>query len=43
VVTLEDVLEILTGEIVDETDRQVDLRRSARARRADGLSLKPER
>lgn len=35
VVTLEDVLEILTGEIVDETDRQIDLRRSARLRGPD--------
>jgi len=30
VVTLEDVLETITGEIVDETDRVVDLARSAR-------------
>lgn len=32
VVTLEDVLEIVTGEIVDETDKAVDLRREARLR-----------
>lgn len=32
VVTLEDVLEVLTGPIVDETDRRPDLRRYARAR-----------
>lgn len=32
VVTLEDVLEILTGEIVDETDRAVDLQELARRR-----------
>lgn len=32
VVTLEDVLEILTGPIVDETDRRRDLRAYARAR-----------
>ncbi|NES87322.1 MAG: HlyC/CorC family transporter [Moorea sp. SIO2B7] len=30
VVTLEDVLEVLTGEIVDETDRNVDLQELAR-------------
>lgn len=30
VVTLEDVLEVLTGEIVDETDRSIDLREIAR-------------
>lgn len=30
VVTLEDVLEVLTGEIVDETDRVVDLQEDAR-------------
>ncbi|MFK7931108.1 MAG: hemolysin family protein [Myxococcota bacterium] len=34
VVTLEDVQEILTGEIVDETDRAVDLQAVARARQA---------
>ncbi|MGF1540254.1 MAG: CBS domain-containing protein, partial [Pleurocapsa sp.] len=33
VVTLEDVLEILTGEIVDETDRSVDLQEIARKKR----------
>lgn len=33
VVTLEDVLEELTGEIVDETDRNVDLQAIARQRR----------
>ena len=29
VVTLEDVLEVLTGEIVDETDKSVDLQKKA--------------
>jgi len=33
VVTLEDVLEVLTGEIVDETDRNVDLQQIARMKR----------
>jgi len=33
VVTLEDVLEILTGEIVDETDRIIDLQAVARKKR----------
>ena len=33
VVTLEDVLEVLTGEIVDETDRNIDLQALARQRR----------
>lgn len=33
VVTLEDVLEVLIGEIVDETDRNVDLQALARQRR----------
>ncbi|MEA5573281.1 hemolysin family protein [Calothrix sp. UHCC 0171] len=33
VVTLEDVLELITGEIVDETDRNVDLREIARKKR----------
>ena len=33
VVTLEDVLEVLTGEIVDETDRNVDLQVIARKKR----------
>lgn len=32
VVTLEDVLEVLTGEIVDETDRSIDLQKLARQR-----------
>lgn len=32
VVTLEDVLEVLTGEIVDETDRIIDLQNQARQR-----------
>jgi CBS domain containing-hemolysin-like protein len=32
VVTLEDVIEVLTGPIVDETDRRPDLRDYARAR-----------
>jgi CBS domain containing-hemolysin-like protein len=34
VVTLEDVLEVLTGEIVDETDRVTDLQEAARRRYA---------
>jgi CBS domain containing-hemolysin-like protein len=33
VVTLEDVLEVITGEIVDETDRVVDLQEDARRKR----------
>lgn len=33
VVTLEDVLETLTGQIVDETDRVIDLQEAARRRR----------
>ena len=33
VVTLEDVLEVLTGEIVDETDRVMDMQEAARRRR----------
>jgi len=33
VVTLEDVIEVITGEIVDETDRRPDLRKYARSRR----------
>ena len=33
VVTFEDVLEVLTGEIVDETDRNVDLQEIARKKR----------
>lgn len=32
IVMLEDVLEVLTGPIVDETDRRPDLRDDARAR-----------
>ncbi|HAC65103.1 MAG TPA: HlyC/CorC family transporter [Cyanothece sp. UBA12306] len=38
VVTLEDVLEVLTGEIVDETDRIVDLREIAKKRRKNLLN-----
>ena len=34
VVTLEDVLEVLTGEIVDETDTAIDLQEVAKQRRA---------
>ena len=34
VVTLEDVLEVLTGEIVDETDKSIDLQEIARTKRA---------
>ncbi len=37
VVTLEDVLEVLTGEIVDETDKTIDLQEIARKRRANML------
>jgi CBS domain containing-hemolysin-like protein len=37
VVTLEDVLEVLTGPIVDETDQRADLRAYARARAATRL------
>jgi CBS domain containing-hemolysin-like protein len=33
VITLEDVLEVITGEIVDETDRTVDLQEIARKKR----------
>ncbi|MDV2994234.1 MAG: hypothetical protein N4J56_003888 [Chroococcidiopsis sp. SAG 2025] len=40
VVTLEDVLEILTGEIVDETDRIIDLQAAARNRLARMLKIK---
>lgn len=39
VVTLEDVLEILTGEIVDETDRIIDLQAAARNRLARMLKM----
>ncbi|MCG3208306.1 MAG: hypothetical protein FOGNACKC_01909 [Anaerolineae bacterium] len=40
VVTLEDVLETLTGEIVDETDQAIDLQEVARRRRRDVLPSK---
>ncbi|NET60011.1 MAG: HlyC/CorC family transporter [Symploca sp. SIO2E6] len=40
VVTLEDVLEVLTGEIVDETDRSIDLQQIARKRRERLLKAK---
>ena len=40
VVTLEDVLEVLTGEIVDETDRNVDLQEIARKKRLRLLKSK---
>jgi CBS domain containing-hemolysin-like protein len=33
VITLEDVIEVLTGEIVDETDKNIDLREIARKKR----------
>lgn len=33
VVTLEDVIEVLTGEIIDETDRSIDLQEVARQKR----------
>lgn len=39
VVTLEDVLEVLTGEIVDETDRVMDMQAAARQRRWRSLFL----
>ena len=42
VVSLEDVLEVLTGEIVDETDRVVDMQQAARQKRllaAQGLDV----
>lgn len=41
VVTLEDVLELITGEIVDETDRNVDLQEIARKRREKMLVISP--
>ncbi|MEA5579554.1 hemolysin family protein [Anabaena sp. UHCC 0451] len=37
VITLEDVLEVITGEIVDETDKTVDLQEIARKKRAKML------
>jgi CBS domain containing-hemolysin-like protein len=40
VITLEDVLEVLTGEIVDETDKRIDLQAIAKKRRARLLSAK---
>lgn len=40
VVTLEDVLEVLTGEIVDETDRSIDLQKLARQRGRHILSTR---
>ncbi len=40
VVTLEDVLEVLTGEIVDETDRNIDLQEIARKKRQKLLQTK---
>jgi CBS domain containing-hemolysin-like protein len=40
VVTLEDVLEVVTGEIVDETDRNVDLQEIARTKRKRLLQSK---
>ena len=40
VVTLEDVLEVLTGEIVDETDRNIDLQDIARKKRQKLLESK---
>ncbi|NJN65669.1 MAG: HlyC/CorC family transporter [Chloroflexaceae bacterium] len=43
VVTLEDVLEVLTGEIVDETDRVADMQAWARQRRQALLSQKEEK
>lgn len=40
VVTLEDVLEVMTGEIVDETDVAIDLQRLARKNRVTKAGLK---
>lgn len=40
VITLEDVLEVLTGEIVDETDKRVDLQAIARKKRERLLNAK---
>lgn len=40
VVTLEDVLEVLTGEIMDETDRNIDLQEIARKKRKKLLEAK---
>jgi CBS domain containing-hemolysin-like protein len=40
VVTLEDVLEVLIGQIVDETDRTIDLRKIARSKRKRLLQSK---
>ena len=40
VVTLEDVLEVLTGEIMDETDRNIDLQVIARKKRQKLLEAK---
>ena len=39
VITLEDVLEVLTGEIVDETDKIIDLQEIARKRREHMLQF----
>jgi CBS domain containing-hemolysin-like protein len=41
VVTLEDVLEVITGEIVDETDYIIDMQQVARRRRARILNENP--
>ena len=38
VITLEDVLEVITGEIVDETDKTVDLQEIARKKREKMLN-----